>query len=51
MLTVIYISYYLLVLGRYHLVLDEFRRCNPLGGEALLKHRARYAMEWKSNVN
>jgi len=32
------------MLRRYHLILDQFGWRYPLGGEALLKHRTRYAV-------
>lgn len=43
-LTVIYVPNDLLMLRRYHLILDQFGRCYPLGGKTLLKHRSRYAV-------
>lgn len=36
------------MLRRYHLILDQFGWRYPLGGEALLKHRTRYAVFQKS---
>jgi len=43
-LTVIYVTYYFLMLRRYHLILDQFGRRYPFGCKALLKHRTRYAV-------